>query len=392
MPNTINLTPAQAETLGVDLGRLELLDSFLRRMTDGGEHPFAAFRVWRRGALAFSGDYGLQSPGGAPLRPDAIFALQSVTKPIVATCAAILQERGKINFFDRVQDYFPEFVGENKERVLLWHLLSHTSGMDEDEIYKRLEERVKIIEKTAKKAGFGKTNINKLLGAFWDDRNDIWDLPLTAMPGTRFSYWNFGYGIIKLVIEKVTGVSLEEYAREHIFEPLEMKDTHWHLPEDKRDRYALRPDGVKGMPWMNSEGMLVSDTASGGLKSTLDDVARFGLMYLGGGALDGKRIISPASVKLMTRNHNAGIPDSFWMGRWLGAGWGLGWDVKDDKIDDIGMLHSASSYNHGGYGGARLLVDPAHDLVVSIYMCEREEMVPYENMNRAADILYGALD
>jgi serine-type D-Ala-D-Ala carboxypeptidase len=389
---SVKITQKQSTALGVNTERLEWLDAYLQRMIDEEKHPFEALRVWRRGSLVFSGDYGLQQPGGEPLHSDAIFGLSSVTKSFVATCAAILQEQGKINLYERVQDRFPEFAGENKDRVLLWHLLSHTSGMDGDEIDKQLEEQVKLIEETARKAGFEAADINKLLDAFWNDDDSTWKAPLSAIPGTKFSYWSFGYHIFKLLIERVTGASLETFARTYIFEPLGMKDTYWFLPEEKRGRYALRPDGVKGMPWMNSAGTMENDSAGGGLKSTMDDMARFGLMYLNGGTLDGKRIMSPASVKLLTKNHNKGVPDSFWFGRWLGASWGLGWDVKGDKIDDLGMLRSASSYNHGGYGGARLLIDPEYELVVAIYMCEKAELSVYDDMNCAIDILYGALD
>jgi CubicO group peptidase (beta-lactamase class C family) len=115
-------------------------------------------------------------------------------------------------------------------------------------------------------------------------------------------------------------------------------------------------------------------------------------MYLNMGTLDGVRIISPATVRLLTRNHNAGLPDSFWLGRHLSANWGLGWDVKENKIDDLGMLHSPNSYNHGGYGGARILIDPDYDLVVSVYIREQREESFYDNMNYAMDILYSALN
>jgi CubicO group peptidase (beta-lactamase class C family) len=171
-----------------------------------------------------------------------------------------------------------------------------------------------------------------------------------------------------------------------------MDDTHWFLPEEKRGRFATCDPSFKGGEWINGTGMMTSDSASGGLKSTMDDMARFGRMYLNMGTLDGVRVISPATVRLLTRNHNAGLQDTFWLGRYLGASWGLGWDVKENKIDDLGMLHSPRSYNHGGYGGARLLVDPDYDLVMSIYMREQREESFYENMNFAVDILYSALN
>ena len=88
----VRITQQQALDLGVELERLDWLDAYLQRMIDEEKHPFESFRVWRKNTLIFSGDYGLQTPRGKPLAPDAIFPLQSVTKPIAATCAAILQE------------------------------------------------------------------------------------------------------------------------------------------------------------------------------------------------------------------------------------------------------------------------------------------------------------
>jgi CubicO group peptidase (beta-lactamase class C family) len=391
----IKITQNDAERIGVYLPNLSNLDAYCKKLIDDKLHPYVALRVWKKNELVFSGDYGTHSPGGEPLRTDAIYPLQSISKAVTATCAAILQEQGKINFFDRVKDRFPEFDGENKERVLLWHLLSHTSGMDEDAIDKRLNERWAAIESAAATAGLDDETKQKLENAFWNDSDglsDILKMPLTYLPGTQFSYWNFGYHIIKVLIERVSGMTLEAFAKKHIFDPLGMNDTYWFLPEEKRDRFATCDPKFKGGEWINGEGMMTSDSASGGIKSTMDDIARFGRMYLNMGTLDGVRIISPATVRLLTRNHNAGLPDSFWLGRHLSANWGLGWDVKENKIDDLGMLHSPNSYNHGGYGGARILIDPDYDLVVSIYIREQREESFYDNMNYAMDILYSALN
>jgi CubicO group peptidase (beta-lactamase class C family) len=196
-----------------------------------------------------------------------------------------------------------------------------------------------------------------------------------------------------LLVEKISGGTLEEFAREYIFEPLGMHDTYWRMPKSKLNRYPRRPKGHKGTPWLDSENFARKNTSvGGGLKSSMADLLRFGRMYLNGGTLDGKRILSPASVRLLTKNANEGVPDSLWFGRWLKADWGLGWNIKGDKIDDLGMLRSPRAYDHGGYGGARLLIDPDAELVAAIYMAEKEDDSVYDDMNCAVDILYGALD
>jgi len=137
---------------------------------------------------------------------------------------------------------------------------------------------------------------------------------------------------------------------------------------------------------------MASTSASGGLKSTAEDMAKFGQMWLQMGTLNGRRILSPASIRTALRNHNEGHPATEWFGRWIGTDWGLGWDLKGRKNNDQGFLRSPSSYSHGGFGGALMIVDPEYDLVVSGYFCEKEETSMYDDFGPASNILYSALD
>lgn len=407
---------ANAGTLGIHQDNLRYLDRYLQQFVDRGEHSFIAFHVLRRGTLVFNGNYGVQSPDPGPdgrkqpLREDAIFPLASLTKPFVATCCAILQERGLIDFWDRVNKYFPGFTGEGKENVLLWHLLCHTSGMSDEttgkfrDAYIEHELGVKIPDREADEQARldaymqarAKMGLPEMAPG-WEAVDDfIFEVelraPLDTQPGTAFSYYSDAYEMLAMVVEKVTGKSREEFARENIFMPLGLKDTHWFLPPEKRDRYARRDPSFKGGGWLNSEYCMITNSAGGGLKSTMADLLRFGQMFLQGGTLDGARILSPASVRLMTKDHNEKLPEAFWFGRFLGCNWGLGWDVKNGKKDDLGMLRSDRSYNHGGYGGSRLLIDPDAELVVAIYMVEQREESFYDDIGPSVNVLYAALD
>jgi CubicO group peptidase (beta-lactamase class C family) len=400
-----------ADTLGVNLETLCYLDSFLQSFVDRGEHSFISFYVLRRGTLIFNGNYGVQTPGGEPLREDAIYPVASVTKPFTATCCAILQERGLLDFWDKLQKYFPGFTGEGKEKVLLWHLLCHTTGMTDTTTYKFIaayiadELGIKIPEENGNnkdeiralymqardKMGLPKmeSSVKAVKELFFEIGQKA---PLDSEPGTAFTYYGVSYDLIARIVERVSGKSLEEFARENIFEPLGMRDTHWFLPVEKRDRMVRRDPSFKGGQWLNSEDTMVSTSASGGLKSSMADLARFGQMFLQGGTLGGKRIISPATVRLMTKDQNEKLPDTYWQDRRLRSNWGLGWDIKNGKKDDLGMLRSERSYNHGGYGGARLLIDPDAELVVAIYMVEQREDSFYDDMGTAVNVLYAALD
>ena len=389
-----------ADSIGIYLPRLNYLDEYCTRMVEEKKHAFMGFRILRRGQLIFKGDYGTQTPNGEPLRDDAIFPLQSGTKPVLATCAAILQEDGWFDFYDQLQKYRPEFTGEQKDEVIMWQLLCHSSGIDDEEQWKYIKDIVGEYDYDnyvptfmAARDKLGLPEVEPSQAAADEVRSLLMlQAPLASRPGTKFSYSSYCYELVKQIIEEITGETLEQYARRKIFEPLCMDDTHWFLPENKRDRFVIRDESFKGGKWINSEDMMTSTTASGGLKSTLDDMAKFGQMWLQMGTLRGERVISPATVRMMTRDHNANVPPSLWFGRQLEATWGLGWDLKGYKTDDHGFLRGPRSYNHGGFGGACILVDPDYDLVFSGYFCEQEETSQNDDFGPVFNILYSAFD
>lgn len=389
-----------ADSLGICLQRLNLLDEYCHRAVDELKHAFIGLRILRRGQLIFSGEYGTQTPNGEPLRTDAIYPLASESKPVLATCAAILQEDGKFDFYNQLQAYRPAFTGEMKDEVIMWHLLCHTSGIDDAAQQKYSNEL--IGEFTYDDRTYAFYNARAKLGLpdvpFSEKAaEEAYDLtmlraPLASRPGTKFSYSSYSYELIKSIIEDITGETLEQYAKRKIFDPLGMADTQWFLPPEKRARYVIRDESLKGGGWLNSEQAMTNTSAAGGLKSTLDDMAKFGQMWLQNGTLDGQRIISPATVRMMTRNHNAKVPPSDWFGRVFGANWGLGWDLKGDKTDDHGFLRSPKSYNHGGFGGACLLIDPDYDLVFSGYFCEVLETSQNDDFGPVFNTLYSSFD
>jgi serine-type D-Ala-D-Ala carboxypeptidase len=389
-----------ADSLGICLPRLNVLDAYCQHAVKELRHAFVGLRILRRGQLIFSGEYGTQTPNGAPLRADAVYPLASLTKPVLATCAAIMQEDGMLDFYDQLKKHRPEFTGEMKDEVILWHLLCHSSGIDDNEQDKYFNELLGDVKdgdwlaalcNARAKLGLPEVAVSE---AAAEEANDLAMLraPLASRPGTKFSYSSYGYELIKSIIEEITGETLEQYARRKIFDLLGMTDTHWFLPVEKRDRFVLRDESLKGGGGMNTERTMTNTSASGGLKSTLDDMAKFGQMWLQNGTLNGQRIISPPTVKMMTNNHNAKVPPSDWFGRVFGANWGLGWDLKGDKTDDHGFLRSPRSYNHGGYGGACLLMDPDYDLVVSAYFCEVLQTSQNDDFGPVFNILYSSFD
>jgi CubicO group peptidase (beta-lactamase class C family) len=150
--------------------------------------------------------------------------------------------------------------------------------------------------------------------------------PLAFRPGSTYNYVSFSYNLIRDLIERLSGQTLEQFARENIFEPLGMSDSYWHLPEELRPRFAKRSPEDKGGEYLSSVHMMEELSPTGGLKSSLADLERFAQMFLQGGTINGIRILSPASVRLMTKDMNEKLPPSqlvraraeFKLGAWLG--------------------------------------------------------------------------
>lgn len=397
-----------ARRVNVSPQRLEVLDRFLRRLNEQDGYDFVSVCAARHGTLIFSRAYGVGSPGGGKLTMDAIFPLASITKPIVATLMAMLQEDAVLDFYEKLEQYYPAFTGEKKDQVLLWHVLSHSSGMSGELMDQYINDYIR--EKCGKKDDepINGDDYAKALAVAREEfdlpaelsDDEAFDMaqqvlclkaPLATDPGTAFNYCNFGYELLARLVERLTGEDIDTYATRVLFKPLGMHDTHFILPEAKRHRLVKRAPTYHGAQWLSSDWLATSTSGAGGLKSTMPDMLRFGQMWLQEGTLDGVRILSPASVRLMTRNHNAGVPDSMWGGRWLSSAWGLGWNVCFGKKDDLGFLRSLRTFDHAGAGGARLLIDPETGLVASYYIVEKGEMT-YDHQSRVANLLYSALD
>ena len=399
-----------ADKFSISIQRLEVLDDFLKRAIEKETHPAAAVTVLRKGVEIFHGAYGVGSLDGTALRDDAIYPIMSVTKPVTATMIAMLQEDGLVDiWFDELQKYFPDFTGEGKDGVLLWHLLTHTSGMDDGVIRDFVKDVTKNIF-GIKSLGDDASEDERLDHGMqvrdkmglpkaprtWEAVSEAYGIigrgaPLKAKPEMQFSYCNTGYGMLTQIIENISGKSLDEFSRSRLFEPLKMQDTHFILPKEKRPRMIQRGEKWAGYEYMNSDSICENSSGSGGLKSTMRDLARFGQMWLQNGTFEDVRIISPATVREFTSNHNAKIPLSFWFERWLSANWALGWNVRDGKKDDMGVLRSNKAYDHAGWGGARLLVDPELELVAAFYLVDSEAK-QYPLHSRIMNIICSAMD
>jgi len=279
------------------------------------------------------------------MKPDAIFWIASMTKPITATAIMILQEEGKLSVNDPVAKYIPE-LGELKGPdgkpavVLLKHLLTHTSGM----------------------IGEAPTDVVTNAKSLADLMPTYAKAGVHFEPGSKWEYCQSGINSLGRVIEVVSGKSLPEFFGERIFKPLGMKDTTYYLTDEQLPRlatsYAKKGSTLTTVPISFLHGHAATDhnrypAANGGLFSTADDYGRFARMLLNEGTLDGHTILKPETVRDMRTIHTAEIKTGFTPGN----GWGWGVCVVREPQGITAML-SPGTFGHGGAYGTQIWIDP----------------------------------
>jgi serine-type D-Ala-D-Ala carboxypeptidase len=292
---------------------------------------------------------------------ETLFPLSSLTKPITAALALLLVEDGLLGLNRPVAEYAPEFAGESKEAVMIHHLLTHTSGMNEGEVEKQAREkagdRAASVYANVSTDIRGQQAIEECLAARWE-------LPLSKPPGEMMQYSDYNYNLLGEILRRVSGRSLDELARERLFDPLGMKDASYILPDERRGRHVHRPTDWPSAGYERAEA-LVTPWGEGGVSCTALDMAVFGQMLLNGGRYGGKRILSPAAVAGIMRDQIPGT--SAQLGSWTfpEAGWTYGWFIRQNKRW-AGTLCSPSSLEQGGFGCVYAWVDPAAE-VVGVY-------------------------
>lgn len=385
------LPETKAERVGMSSDRLERITQMTQQYVDEGKLAGVITMVARDGKLVHFeavGNKGADDP--RPLEKDDLFRIYSMTKPITATAAMQLYEQGKFHMNDPVHKFIPEFkdltvLNEDGEQVpvkthmTMQQLLSHTTGLS---------------------YGFDPVNdpVDKLYveAKLWEHENldalmqTVSKLPLKFEPGSAWHY-SIAVDVTGAVIERISGQSFDEYLEEHIFDPLDMDNTFFQLPAEKKARFlpnhswdpknnklvAMNPELLIQMGASEKSAMFNFDEVSlysggGGLISTAMDYLKFAEMMRNGGELDGVRILGEKTVKYMAKNHlTASItasgtgesPVSILGQRDMGAGFGLGFGVVTDTVK-AGVLGSNGEFNWGGAAGTVFWIDPVEEMVV----------------------------
>jgi CubicO group peptidase (beta-lactamase class C family) len=333
----------------------------------------------RRGVVFFHENFGRVRPdGNAPLTKDSIFPIMSVTKPFTATQVMLLVEEGLLDINRPVQFYLPEFTGAGKISVAIHHLLTHTSGIDDNAIevnrFAVPAEAERPLEPTETREMNRAVALTCLL-------------PLARAPGEEHVYSNANYALLQEIVRRVSGKSPEAFARERLFEPLGLSRTSIGLPREREDERVYWPASAYGAenvggperPWqggLNGPGP-TRHRGFGGIFSTAWDVAQFGQMFLNGGRYGDVRLLSRGTVELMTRNHTPGLKGKLLDTALSEASVGYGWFVNHPaNWPFLGpSLSSPRSYSHMGFGGSQLMVDPDNGLVM-VFLSTQHEVWP----------------
>jgi CubicO group peptidase (beta-lactamase class C family) len=403
------LPSVSPESVGMTSQRLARFDSVAAEYVDSGHIAGVVALVLRDGKIVHETVQGVQDVAtGLPMRSDSIFRIASQTKLIVSAATMILVEEGRIRLDEPVAKHIPEYaettvasqdgdsvmvVAANRQ-ITIQDLLTHTSGIPgaDPELLADLYAEASLTQ--------GKHLLNYLDEPIDAVVRRLAGLPFSAHPGEQ---WIYGYStdVLGAVIERASGMSLDEFLRSRIFVPLDMPDTHFFLPPDKEHRlvanHALREGGVihasdDDLSW-DGQGAFVRGPrrlfqASGGLLSTANDFARFLQMLLNDGELDGVRILSPASVRLMTVNHVGDL----YAREYPGMGFGFNVEVKLDPAVggyDVPALASPGAFGWGGAAYTRFWVDPAQHLI-GVFMTQVRPTTG-DLHAKFGNIVYGAI-
>jgi CubicO group peptidase (beta-lactamase class C family) len=365
----MRLKPGRPEDVGMSAEKIELIRTRARGWVDEGITPTLVLLAARRGTVVLHEAFGRAGPKpDAPdLKHSAIFPLASISKVICATSIMALVDDGLLGLNRPIQDYLPEFVGEGKDQVMVHHLLTHTSGLVNADVMAHQERnrgKVRIPPP--------EPNEHPLLHELLWLR---WDVPLTKRPGEEMSYSGMGYMLLAEIVRRVSAKNLADFADERIFQPLGMNDSFYSLPREHWSRLVARASELPD----TFEGPEVANQPSGavGGYSTALDMAVFCQMFLNRGSYGDVRVLSPASVREMTRNQIPGVRSFFKEDYSAEASRGYGWDLKGDKKPrHHGSLDSPSAFTHQGAGGVSILVDPTYELITIFFSVSRGIMSP----------------
>jgi len=369
------------EQVGLSAARLSRVSSWMQGWVDSGRLPGLVVCVMRKGELAFAETCGRADiERNKPMRPDTIFRIYSMTKPLTSTAIMMLYEEGRFQLDNPISRFIPAFansrvcVGGSRgkldtvpaERDITFRdLLSHTSGLTYG-----------FMEATPVDALYRSKNgvdFQTATTSLKDVVERLATFPLIAQPGKAWNY-SVSTDVLGYLVEVISGQPFEKYLVENVIKPLGMVDTDFFVPESKHDRFSANYQAGAGGKLEVIDDPTKSrylkprtvNSGGGGLVSTASDYLRFCKFMLNKGELDGVRLLGRKTVELMTMNHLKGDMADMGTPRWSestaeGIGFGLGFSVTLDPAK-AHIVGSRGEFSWGGAASTTFWCDPAEDM------------------------------
>lgn len=407
------LMETKPEKAGMSAKRLELLDDFIQKYIDENKVPGGVFLVTRKGNIVYNKSFGSRNDNNEAYKLTDIFRIASMTKAVTTVAIMQLYEQGKLGLDEPVQKYIPAFKNQLvldsfdktdssyttvpvKSPVTIRHLLTHTSGIS----YGGFNQgKIQII--------YNKFNLNEFglshpTLSTEEMANQIAKAPLVFQPGEKFMY-GLNMDVLGRVIEVISGIGLDEYFRQNIFEPLGMEDTYFYLPESKHSRlvpvYNQTKEGFKlaeeksefgGLNYPKAQE-LKNFAGGGGLSSTAIDYARLIQALVNNGNYNGIQLLGRKTIEIMTSDqmvklNNKGTGFSKNPGETFCLGFSLlTEDARGKNSKSVG------TFEWGGYFNTKFFIDPQEELI----FVGMTQIVPFYHgdfWNKMYAIIYGAID
>ena len=380
------LQSVSPETEGLSSERLKQIDANIEQWMKEEQLNGATAIILRNGKIVYHKSFGFANKQqNIPMKNDHIFRIASMTKPIISVAAMILYEEGKFLLTDPISKFIPEFKNPDvlnkynaadtsyttvsaKREITIRDILAHTSGIGYAQIGSATANAI-----------YFKNKINGGIGTPYSTLKDVITrlakLPLFTQPGEEF-YYGLNTDVLGYLIEVISGMPLDKFLLQRIFEPLGMKDTYFFLPKEKQARLvALYTQGNNKIRIQDSlislNGTFSRDfpktpngtyfSGGAGLSSTTYDYSLFGQMLLNGGELNGKRILSPATIQMMASNQIGDL--LMWGDTNKTRRFGLGFGILTDYAERT-MMIPAGSYGWDGMFASHFWVDPKNKMVV----------------------------
>ena len=374
--------------------KINKLDSTLQSWVDSQKYSGIVNLTYHEGKIVHFKAFGYKDlDTQSTMTTDTIFRIYSMTKPIVSVAIMQLLEQGKIELDTPINDFIPEFkelkvhaygnYESPRKPITLKHLLTHTAGFSYGWTNHPVDLAYKEIDLLRNNIKSSDDFIRKVSQA-----------PLIYHPGEKWHY-SIATDLIGIIIERISGMTLEDYLKQNLFNPLGMKDTGFSLPRSKKNRFCTNYRNVEGQlevedSFKNSRYYKAKpyQSGGGGLVSTAEDYLKFAQMLLNGGTYEGKRYLDKETIILMTQNHLLDIlddPSDLWSEHSFELNdpyFGLGFKLTIVPDNKNGKPVT-KQYSWNGAAGTEFWIDPVESLInITLIQKMDSDWMLRENMEK----------